>query len=163
MFIFSLAFVASVSTGSSTSRKPNFTGVWQLNLEKSKLQGQPVKQLLVKIEHEEPKIVQKILVRYANGNEQSMTFAFETTGQESTNSMGGAVAQTKAHWEGTELVIESAVKAGERELHFRDHWFLSGDAQILTMEHRDDALAGQISVLEKAPPSAVVRFDKTEK
>lgn len=163
MLIFSLAIVASVSTGSATSKKPNFTGIWQLNLEKSKLRGQPVKQLLVKIEHEEPRIVQKILVSYANGHEESMTFTFETTGKESTNSMGGATAQTKAHWDGTELVIESAVKAGERELRFRDHWFLSSGAQILTMEHRDDALAGQISVLEKAPPSATMRFDKTEK
>jgi hypothetical protein len=55
------------------------------------------------------------------------------------------------------------LKAVERELRFRDHWFLSNDAQTLTMEHRDDDLAGQISVLEKAPPSAAVRFEKTKK
>lgn len=117
----------------------------------------------MKIEHEEPKIVQEILVTYANEDEESMTFAFETTGEESSNPVRGLAGRTKAHWEGTELVIESALKAGERELRFRDYWSLSNDAQTLTMEHRDDDLAGQISVLEKAPPSAAVRFEKTEK
>ncbi len=163
MLIIPLAIMAAVFLGSSTSKKPNFTGVWQVNLEKSTLRGQPVKELLVKITHEEPRILQQILVTYANGNEDRMTFTFETTGKESKNSMGGAAAQTKAHWEATELVIESAVQAGGRELRFRDHWFLSNDAETLTMEHRDDDLAGQISVLEKAPPAAALRFEKAEK
>jgi hypothetical protein len=155
--------MASVSPGSSGSKNTNFTGVWQVNLEKSTLRGRPVKQLLVKIEHEDPKIVQRILVSYGNGSEESMMFTFETTGEEGINFLGSAAGRTKAHWEEAELVIESEVKAGERELHFRDHWFLSSDGQTLTMEHRDDDLVGQISVLEKAPPSAAVRFDKTEK
>ncbi len=163
MLIIPLAIVASVSPGSSTSKKPNFTGVWQVNLEKSTLRGQPVKELLVKIAHEEPRILQQILVSYANGDQESMTFTFDTSGAESTNSLRGLAGRTKARWERTELVIESAVQAGERELRFRDHWFLSSDAQTLMMEHRDDDLAGQISVLEKAPPSAAVRFPKTEK
>jgi hypothetical protein len=90
-----------------------------------------------------------------------MMFTFETTGKESKNAMGSATTLTKAHWEGSELVIESTLKAGERELHFRDHWSLSSDAQTLTMAHRDDDLAGQISVLEKAPPSAAEKFEKT--
>lgn len=155
-----LAIAALVS---SSSERPNFTGVWRANLEKSTLQGRPVKELLVKIGHEEPRIGQKILVTYANGDEERMTFTFETTGQESSNPVRGLAGRTRAHWEGTELMIESALKAGERELRFRDHWFLSNDAQTLTMEHRDDDLAGQISVLEKAPPSAAVRFEKTKK
>ena len=161
MFMILFAIVACGSSGAASSQGPNFTGIWQVNLEKSTLRGRPVKRLLVKIGHEEPKIVQKIIVSYANGDEESMTFKFETTGEESKNAMGSATSLTKAHWEGNELVIESTLKAGERELHFRDHWSLSSDAQTLTMAHRDDDLAGQISVLEKAPPSAAEKFEKT--
>jgi hypothetical protein len=40
---------------------------------------------------------------------------------------------------------------GGRELHFRDCWSLSPNGQILTMEHRDDDLAGQIAVLQRMP------------
>lgn len=155
-----LAIAASVSL---SSERPNFIGVWRGNLEKSTLRGRPVKELLVKIEHEEPRIVQEILVTYANGDKESMTFTFETTGEESSNPVRGLTGRTRAHWEGTELVIESALKTSERELRFRDHWSLSNDAQTLTMEHRDGDLAGQISVLEKAPPSVAVRFEKTAK
>jgi len=159
LLIILFAIVAFASSGATSSEAPSFTGIWQVNLEKSTLRGRPVKRLLVKIEHKEPKIVQEIIVSYANGDEESMTFRFETTGKESKNAMGSATALTKAHWEGSELVIESTLKAGERELHFRDHWSLSSDAQTLTMAHRDDDLAGQISVLEKAPPSAAEKFE----
>jgi hypothetical protein len=158
-----MILLAIVDSVSSSSERSNFTGVWLVNLEKSTLQGRPVKQLLMMIEHEEPRIVQKILVSYANGHEESLSFSFETTGEESTNSVRGVGGRTKAHWEGTELVIELLLQAGERELHFRDHWILSNDQQTLTMEHRGDDLAGQISVLEKAPPSAAARFYTTEK
>ena len=154
-----LAIAVSVS---SSSGRPNFTGFWRANLEKSALRGRPVKELLVKIEHKEPKIVQEILVGYSNGDEESMSFKFETTGEESNYSLRGGAGQTRARWEGAELVIESVLKAGEREFLFRDHWSLSNDAQTLTMEHRDDDLAGQVSVLEKAPPSAAARFGKNE-
>ena len=155
--------LAIVSSVFSDSGRPNFTGIWQVNLEKSTLRGKPVKQLLMKIEHDEPRVVQGILVSYVNGDDESLTFAFETTGKENKNTLGRATARTKAHWEGAELVIESTVQAGERELLFRDHWFFSSDARTLTMAHRDDALAGQITVLEKAPPSAAQRFEKSSK
>jgi hypothetical protein len=46
-------------------------------------------------------------------------------------------------------VIESWISVGGRNCHFRDHWSLSPGGQILTMEHRDDDLAGQMTVLEK--------------
>ena len=84
----------------------------------------------------------------ADGTEQRMTFRFET-GAETTNPIGGATARTRARWEGTELVIESWMKTPAREAYFKDHWSLSEDGRTLTMAHRDDDLAGQISVLEK--------------
>lgn len=54
-------------------------------------------------------------------------------------------------WVGRELLIESWVKQGERDLHFRDYWSLSSDNETLTMEHRDDDLAGQITIVERQP------------
>ena len=55
-----------------------------------------------------------------------------------------------SRWEGAELIIESWMRAGEREMHFRDCWSRSPDAQRLTMEHRDDDLAGQLTILDRA-------------
>jgi hypothetical protein len=82
-----------------------------------------------------------------------MTFTMETDA-ETSNAVGPAVARTRARWEGTELVIESWMEAAGRQVHFKDHWSLSHDGRTLTMAHRDDDLAGQISVPEKRTETA---------
>ena len=131
--------------------RPDFTGVWELKLERSVLRGQAPRRIAMEIEHREPRLVQKIQLTDADGAEKRMTFAYEA-GAETTNSLGGAPARTSAHWEGAVLVIESRVKTPCREVHLRDHWSLSDDGRTLTMAHHDDDLAGQISILEKRSP-----------
>jgi hypothetical protein len=134
----------------SAQSRPDFSGEWELNFEKSILRGPAPVQILMKIDHKEPKLVQQILVTIAGGKEQRMTFTLET-GAETANPMGGSMARNHAWWQGNELVIESRVNMSGREAYFKDHWSLSEDGQTLTMEHRDDDLAGQIAVLEKRP------------
>jgi hypothetical protein len=85
-----------------------------------------------------------------DGSEDRVVFRCRTTGDEITNSIHGAVLRSRSRWQGTELVIESWMNLGGRENYFRDHWSLSADGQVLTMEHRNDDLAGQITVLERA-------------
>jgi hypothetical protein len=131
-----------------TKSRPDFSGVWELNFERSILRGSAPKRVLVRIEHREPRLIQQIHLTKADSTEQWMTFTYETDA-ETTNSIGEATARTQARWEGTELVIESWMKAPGREFHFKDHWSLSEDGRTLTMAHRDDDLAGQISLLEK--------------
>jgi hypothetical protein len=131
-----------------TKSRPDFTGVWEMNFERSILRGSAPKRILVKIEHRETRLIQQIHLANAGGTEQRMTFTYETD-TETINSVGEATARTHARWEGMELVIESRMKTPGREFHFKDHWSLSDDGRTLTMAHRDDDLAGQISVLEK--------------
>jgi hypothetical protein len=73
------------------------------------------------------------------------------------------MARTHARWDGTELVIESWLETPDRRLHLKDHWSLSADGQTLTMAHRDDDLAGQIVVNEKAPLHAAMKFDTEDR
>jgi hypothetical protein len=128
----------------------DFSGVWKANLEKSKLLGPAPKAMLVKIKHSDPELVEQILISKMDGSEDRVVFRCRTTGDEITNSMRGALVRSRSRWEGTELVIESWMSLGGRESYFRDHWSLSADGQVLTMEHRNDDLAGQITVLERA-------------
>ena len=136
----------------------DFSGLWQLNLEKSTFRSQAPKEILVKIQHRDPTLVQTMLVVAADGAERLLTFTYDTAGGESTNAMADQEVQSRARWRGAELVIESTLKTPARTFEFRDHWSLSADGQILRMAHLDDDLAGQIAVLEKAPPEAVARF-----
>jgi hypothetical protein len=139
--------------------RPDFTGFWRVNFDKSVIRGQAPKQILMKIEHREPKLVQTILVTSAADETQRLEFTFETTGKETVGPLSGGTGRTRAHWDGSELVIESSLKTGAGEFHFKDHWSLSGDGRVLTMAHRDDDLAGQITVLEKAPQDAAAKFN----
>jgi hypothetical protein len=132
----------------TTDTRPDFTGVWEMNFAKSILRGSAPKRIVVRLEHREPQLIQEIRVTDTHGTEQRMTFTYQT-GAETTNSVGEATVRTHARWEGTELVIESRVYTPGRELRFKDHWSLSEDGQTLTMAHRDDDLAGQISAFEK--------------
>jgi hypothetical protein len=138
--------------------RPDFTGVWEMNFERSILRGPAPKRILMRIEHQEPRLIQQIYLTNADGTEQRLTFTYET-GTETTNSIGGATARTHARWEGRELVIESRMKTPGREFHFEDHWSLSDDGRTLTMAHRDDDLAGQISILEKRSQEDTTNFE----
>jgi hypothetical protein len=81
--------------------------------------------------------------------EDKLLFRGLTTGEEVVNPVHGIQVRSRSTWIGAELLIESWMSLGGRESHFRDYWSLSSDGEILTMEHRDDALAGQITLLEK--------------
>jgi hypothetical protein len=118
MMLFALAVLAQ--------SRPDFTGVWQVNFDKSVIRGQVPKQILMKIEHREPKLVQTILVTSVADETQRLEFTFETTGKESVGPSGGT-GRTRAHWDGSELAIESSLKASSSEFHFKDYWSLSKD------------------------------------
>ena len=128
----------------------DFSGVWKANLEKSRLLGFVPKAILVKIKYSDPELVEEILITRLDASEDRVVFRCRTTGDEITNSIHGAVLRSRSRWQGTELVIESWMNLGGRESYFRDHWSLSADGQVLTMEHRNDDLAGQMTVLERA-------------
>jgi hypothetical protein len=139
-------------------KKPNFSGVWQLDAANSHMLGRPFSRMLVKIDYRNPALMQTVLVIDVNGGKQQLVFEFLTSGEDSVNSVGSGQMRTRASWEGDELLIESWIQTGERHSHFRDYWSLSKPGDTLTMEHRDDDLAGQVAVLERQP-SASVEFD----
>lgn len=127
----------------------DFTGVWNANLHKSRILGLPPKAITMKIDQSDAELHQEIVVTRPDGNEDRMAFKCSTKGEQDRNSLNGKPVRGSANWQGHELVIESWLKVGEREMHFRDCWSLSDDRKTLVMEHRDDDLAGQRTVLER--------------
>lgn len=115
--------------------------------------------MIAKIDHREPTLAQAVVVIDANGGRQQLRLEFLTTGEESVNKAGAGEMRTRASWNNEELLIESWLAVGERVSHFRDFWTLSNSGETLTMEHRDDDLAGQVAVLERAA-EAHVEFER---
>jgi len=127
----------------------DFTGSWQANLRKSRFLGPLPKALLVKIEQSHPALREELVVTRQDGSEDRAVFTCWINGEQNRNLLNGSAVRGNATWEGEELVIESWVQVGAREMHFRDCWALSSDRQILTMEHRNDDLAGQVTILDR--------------
>jgi hypothetical protein len=127
----------------------NFSGVWRGNLGKSKLLGSAPKAVLVRINHTEPQLIVEMVITKMDDTEDKVLFRGLTTGEEVANPVHGIQVRSRSNWVGTELLIESWMSAGGRQGHFRDFWSLSSDGRTLTMEHRDDDLAGQITLLER--------------
>jgi hypothetical protein len=130
----------------------NLSGLWKANLEKSNIIGPAPKSITAKIDHSDPDLSVAMTITMPDGAEHNLVFKGPTTGAEVFNVVNGREWQSQMHWIGTELLIESWVDFGSRKCHFRDFWSVSDDGHSLTMEHRNDDLEGQITVLENVSP-----------
>ena len=127
----------------------NFTGVWNADLGKSRFLGASPKAILLKIEQSDSELEQEIAVTKLDGSEDRAVFRCWLNGDQDRNSLNGIPVRGGARWEREELVIESWIRFGVREMHFCDCWSLSSDQRTLIMEHRNDDLAGQVMVLDR--------------
>lgn len=123
----------------------NFSGLWQADLGKSRIAGSTPSKILMKIAHGNEVLRQAVLTTLESGEEHRLAASFSMTAPQSTTELNGVPITSRVRWNGRELVIELTY-SGKL---FRDYWSLSDDEQVLTMEHRDDAIAGQITVLER--------------
>jgi hypothetical protein len=128
----------------------NFTGTWKANLAESRFVGPAPQAILVKIEHADPRLRQEMSFTRADGKADRLVFHCWTNGEPDKALLNGKPVHGAARWEENELVIELSVSMGSATVHLRDCWSLSADGNRLCMEHRDDALAGQFTVLIRA-------------
>ena len=123
----------------------NFSGLWQANLDKSRIAGPMPSKIMMKIAHDDDVLNQAVLTTRNTGEQNRLAASFSMIAAESTTELNGVPLRSRVRWSGRELVIELTYNGNL----FRDYWSLSEDGQVLTMEHRDDAIAGQITVLER--------------
>jgi hypothetical protein len=100
---------------------------------------------MMKIAHGEDVLTQEVVITHQNGEQNHQAVSFSMTDPESTTELRGVPLKVRVQWNGPEMVIESTYSGNV----FRDYWSLSDNGQVLTMEHRDDAIAGQVMVLER--------------
>jgi hypothetical protein len=134
-----------VGTGQEAMIHSNFSGLWQANLGRSRIAGPAPSKIVMKIAHSEDALTQEIEVTHQNGEQNRQAVSFSMTEAESTTELRGVPLRICVRWNGPEMVIQSTYSGNV----FRDYWSLSDDGQVLTMEHRDDAIAGQVTVLER--------------
>jgi hypothetical protein len=116
--LMSTLFVIAVATHMAVAGdKPDFSGTWKLDLEKSMFAPIPAPESMMRtVNHKDPDIsVQQTLT----GPEMDMRFKYSTDGKETPNNFMGTDFKSKANWDGKTLVIRNDVDGGRasRPIH----------------------------------------------
>jgi len=98
----------------SAAPKPNFTGTWKVNLQKSKLQIPPPESSVFVVEHAEPRL-RITRTHVFGGKSDTFTIQLTTDGQETVLRDAQRTIYSRAYWEGNVLVFDSRIvmEAGE--------------------------------------------------
>lgn len=128
-----LVFAAAMLIGclyaafAAAQAKPNFTGSWKMNPQKSKFTNGGPDNILIKVDHKEPEFTENWSIATPDG-ERSFQAKYTIGGKETEQQVMGRTAMTLAKWAGDALVIEW--KAGDGS--FNRKLTLSADGKTLT-------------------------------
>ncbi len=99
------AIVCLCASIAGAQNKPNFSGAWKMNPQKSKFAGGGPDNILIKIDHKEPAFAEDWSISTPNGD-RSFQAKYTTDGKETEQEVMGRTAKTKATWDGDALVVE---------------------------------------------------------
>lgn len=119
----------------SATPRPNFTGTWKVNLQKSKLQIPPPESTVFLVEHDEPRL--KITrTNVFSGKSDTFTILLTTDGRETVLRDAQRTIYSRAYWEGNVLVFDSRIvmEAGEATNVVR--YRMAKDGQSFTAPER---------------------------
>lgn len=127
-----LFLIAAATNVAMAADKPDFSGDWKLDADKSTFGPMPPPSSLTrKIDHKDPDLT----VNTSQSTEQgdmNVTAKYSTDGKETTNSMMGNDVKSKANWDGNTLVIVSNANFGGTDIKITNKWKLSDDGKTLT-------------------------------
>ncbi|HEV2667447.1 MAG TPA: hypothetical protein VG324_21205 [Blastocatellia bacterium] len=121
------AIVCIYASISYAQTKPDFSGSWKMNREKSKFAGGGPDSILIKIDHKEPAFVEDWSMSTQNGD-RSFQAKYTTDGKVTEQEVMGRTAKTSAKWEGDALLIQWQTEGN----YFKRKITLSADGKTMT-------------------------------
>lgn len=129
-----LSALALLAVSAAAVEKPNFSGNWTMNADKSDFGQTPKPEKFTRrIDHHGVDI-RMTTVQSLMGNQRSTEFALKTDGTETANKMGNAEAKSKARWDGNSLLVSTKVDYNGMAIESKDRWTLSDDGKTFTVE-----------------------------
>jgi hypothetical protein len=126
--------------------KPNFSGEWNMNPEKSDYGSVPKPSRMIrKIEHREPDLHMTTTQSGPRG-ERTTELSLIINGVEQTSRVGGAEVKSVPRWDGGTLRIDSTRSIQGGEFVTREKWTLSRDGKTLTIDTHIVAPAGESDI-----------------
>ena len=137
--VLSLATLAVLATTVGAQAKPDFSGTWKRNAEKSDAMGMgggggggagaAMATATTVITQTADKLTLEIKM-----GEMSRSLSYSLDGKESVNpGMRGGETKSIAKWDGANLVIESTAVMGERTINSKEVRSLSADGKTMTV------------------------------
>ena len=127
--------------------KPNFSGTWELVIEKSDFGSlPPPKKVINVIEHKEPMLTMKSHLSLPQGDYTS-DFKYRTSGAEDVNESYSSVMKTRAQWVKQELVIEGDIETRAQVVHYTERWQLLDGGK--TLVNNRTVKAGKEDIVQK--------------
>jgi hypothetical protein len=124
--------------------KPDFSGTWKLNLEKSDFgELPPPTNRTDVITHKEPALSDSVTTETAEGK-QSYTATYTTDGKESQNKIGPRDVRTTLKWSGNNLAMNAKFKFEDADVVGDSTWTLSADGKTLTWNIHYASSIGEI-------------------
>ena len=129
-----IATVAGVMLAAALAAqdKPNFSGTWKLNLDKSDFGVLPPSNGRTDVvDHQDPQLKINVSDASAQG-QQDYTLTMTTDGKEATNTPGGLELKSTAAWAGATLVVNTKLQFQGNDVAIKTIWGLSDDGKTLT-------------------------------
>ncbi len=146
------AIYFSLAVPSGAIAKPNFSGDWKINIEKSDFGAIPAPEKMERtITHEDPRLKFKTVQSGPQG-EVTTEMAYTTDGKPSTNKTPRGEVTGTARWDGETLAIDTKREVQGMEITLVERWTLSEDGKILTINNKVTTPQGEFDikvVLEK--------------
>lgn len=124
-----LAFAAMASLAAA---KPNFSGDWKLNVDKSDFGPMPPPtSQTMKIQHDDPNLKVTTQRSSAQGDDTNDA-KYTTDGKEAVNTIQGQETKTTANWDGDNLVMNTKLDFQGNAITISRKWTMSEDGKSLT-------------------------------
>lgn len=141
------AFILVAACGLTFAQaKPDFSGEWKMNSEKTNYGMIPKPEKMVrKIEHADPNLSIASTQSGPRG-EISSQLKLVINGKEQINKIGNAEIKITPRWDGAVLRIDSKRPFQDAELVTQEKWMLSEDGKMLTIATHIIAPKGAVDI-----------------
>ncbi len=136
----------SLTLAATAWGKPDFSGDWKLNTDKSDFGPVPPPTSMTnKIDHADPDLKVATSQSGAQGD-MNYEVKYTTDGKEVTNTIGPMEAKSTATWEGDDLNVVTKLETGQGTVSIKGKWSLSADGKTLTQTAHIISPQGEIDI-----------------
>lgn len=142
-----LLFCGLVASALAQSPKPDFSGRWRMEKDKSQFSGFKAPDIITRTVDQRGVIMNVHTVQTSGQKTSISDVSYNIDGETTQNIISGRDAESKTYWDGPVLVVRTTTKTskGDSEV-IEDRWALSDDKQTLTTTSHVETDKGEVDM-----------------